>query len=141
MIDTWNDFEESTDIEFGTQECLVSPRTKKVMPGQQVVYTHALTNTGKFTDIFQMTAQSSNAWPIVVSAISTTLISHTATLLTITLMVPATVSGGTQDMLIITATSQLSPSVYSSLTDTTTVLYAVYLPVVFKDQVATHNAN
>ena len=132
MIATWNDFEEGTGIEFGTGECLTLSRAKGALPGQQVVYTHNLSNTGKFADTFQITAQSSNAWSVATNPLITTLISHTSSILTITLTVPATASGGMRDRVIITATSQLSPGVYNSLVNTTTVFYSVYLPVVLR---------
>jgi hypothetical protein len=133
MIDTWNDFEEGTDIEFGTGECL-TPSRKKCAPlgGGQVVYTHTLANTGKFTDTFSVKARSSSAWPTATSLTSITLVSHASTTLAITLTVPGTVSVGTQDMLVVTATSQLSPNVQSSVVNTTTAC-GCFLPVILKD--------
>jgi len=133
MIDTWNDFEEGTDIEFGTGECS-TPSRKKCAPlgGGQIVYTHTLANTGKFTDTFNLKARSSSAWPTIMSLTSITLVSHASTTLAITLTVPQTVSVGTQDMLVVTATSQLSPDVHSSVVNTTTAC-GCFLPMILKD--------
>lgn len=133
MIDTWNDFEEGTDIEYGTGECLTPPRKKCTLPGGQVVYTHTLANTGKFTDTFNVKARSSNTWSTVMSPISITLVGHTPTTLAITLTVPETASSGTRDMLVVTATSELSTAVHSSLVDTTTVPCASYLPIILRN--------
>ena len=132
MIDTWNDFEEGTGIEFGTGECLMPPRIASALPGQQIIYTHTLVNTGKFTDTFQVTMHSSNEWASGVNTSSVTLGRHASTTLTITLAVSAFTQGGTQDELNVRAISQISPNVYSTLTDTATVLFGMYLPVVTK---------
>jgi hypothetical protein len=121
MIETWNDFEEGTDVEYGTGECLAPSQEKCALAGENIVYTHALTNTGKFTDTFSVRARSSNAWPAAVSPVSITLGCHAWTTLAITLTVPETAGVGTQDMLVITATSTLSTAVQSSVVNTTTV--------------------
>jgi hypothetical protein len=133
MIDTWNDFEEGTDIEFGTGECLTPSREKCAPPGGgQVVYTHTLANTGKFTDTFNLKTRSSSAWPTIMSLTSITLVGHASTTVAITLTVPKAVSVGTQDTLVVTATSQLSPSVHSSVLNTTTAC-GCFLPIALKD--------
>ncbi len=130
MIDTWNDFEEGTGIEFGVGDCLIQSQRRSTLPARTIVYTNVLTNTGKFIDAFTLTASSSGGWPVGISPTSATLLSHTGTLVTITLIVPVTAHAGAVDALAVTATSQISPSVYSSLVNTTTVLYGIYLPVV-----------
>jgi hypothetical protein len=138
MIDTWNDFEEGTSIEFGTGECLSPPRIASALPGQQAIYTHTLVNTGKFSDTFQVTLQSSNEWTSEVTTSSVTLDRHASTTLTITSAIPALTHGGVRDELNIQAISQISPSVYSTLTDTATVLFGTYLPVVTKADTQTN---
>jgi hypothetical protein len=137
MIDTWNDLEEGTDIEFGTGECLTPSRKKCAPPGGgQVVYTHTLANSGKFTDTFNVKVHSSTAWPTMTSLTRFTLVGHASTTVAITLTVPETVSVGAQDMLVVTATSQLSPNVQSSAVDTTTAC-GCFLPLVLKDFIET----
>jgi hypothetical protein len=133
MIDTWNDFEEHTDIEYGTGECLTPPRERCALPGRQVVYTHTLANTGKFTDTLTVAAHSPNAWPIAISPTQATLLSHTSTTLVVTLTVPEITAVGARDLLVITATSELSPAVHSSLVDTTATCGG-FLPLVLKNE-------
>jgi len=134
MIDTWNDFEEGTDIEYGTGECLTPSREKCALPEGSVVYTHTLANTGKFTDTFNVQARSSNAWPTVIGPTSVTLVGHASTTLSITLTVPKAVDVGTQDTLIITATSELSTAVHSSVVNTTTMCGS-FLPIIMKNYI------
>lgn len=132
MIDTWNDFEEGSDIENGIGECLASPGRGCVPPGEQVVYNHTLTNSGKFTDTFDMKTTSLSGWPTVSNLSGVMLPAHSSAPLAITLTVPQTASLGTQDMLAVTATSRLSTAVQSSLVDTTTIAHCIYLPIIFK---------
>jgi hypothetical protein len=136
MIDTWNDFEEGTAIEYGIGECLIPSRQKVALLGEQVVFTHTIANTGKFADTFSIT-HSLNAWPISIDPVSTTLLAHASTTLTIS----QTVLESTRcyrNSLIITATSELSTAVHSSVVDTTTVYYCIYLPLILKHVTPTH---
>jgi hypothetical protein len=130
LISTWNDFEEGSDIEYNTRECLLPSIPLTTRPGMQVVYRHTISNTGKFSDTFHITAHSSNLWSVAINPASIMLLSHTETTLMISLTVPPTVSYGLKDWLVITATSELSPSVYNSVVDTTTIVSKkVYLPL------------
>jgi hypothetical protein len=133
MIATWNDFEEGSDVEYGSGDCLIRAQQRGMLPGHTTAYTQALTNTGKFADTFTLTARSSNGWPMAISPVSATLLSHVGAFVTITMTVPATTSGGAADALSVTATSQLSPGVYSSLVNTTEILSGVYLPLVRRE--------
>ena len=133
MISTWNDFEEDTAIEYGTGDCLTPSPVKSVLPGQQASYTHTLVNTGKFTDTFDVSTSASDAWPVLVSFNAVTLTRHASTTLLLTVSVPPFASSGGQDMLAVTVTSELSPAVDSCLTDTTTVQWGVYLPMIRKN--------
>jgi hypothetical protein len=132
MIDTWNDIEEGTDIENGIGECLASPGRGCALPGEEVVFKHTLTNSGKFTDTFAVKTTSSNGWPAVSNLSSVELPAHSSSSLVITLTVPDTASFLTQDMLVVTATSGLDTAVQNSLTDTTTVAHCIYFPSIFK---------
>jgi len=125
MIDTWNDFEEGTDIEHGIGECLAPSRQRAACPGQRVVYAHTVSNTGKFTDTFYM--------PIATAPTSATLAGHASGTLTVAHTVPQTAQRGARERLIITATSELSAAVHSRVTDTTTVWCCLYLPLVLRD--------
>jgi hypothetical protein len=132
MIATWNDFEEGSDIEFGIGDCLLQAQQQSTLPGHTIVYAHVLTNTGKFTDTFTVTGSSAHHWPVAITPTSMLLTSHTGSRLTLTLAVPMTAPSGIQDLLMITATSGLSPSVYSRLINTTTLLWGTYLPVIWR---------
>lgn len=133
MIDTWNDFEEGTDIEHGIGECLIPSCQEVACPGEQVVYTHTVANTGKFTDTFYITAHSPNAWPTAIDPMSATLVGHASITLTVSQTVPQTAQSCTGESLSITATSELSAAVHSSVVDTTTVYCCIYLPLVLKE--------
>jgi len=133
MIDTWNDLEEDTDIEYGIGECLIPSRQELALPGRQVVYTHTVANTAKFTDTFYITAHSSSAWPTVMDPISTTLVGHASTTLLVSLTIPEAANRGTRDRLVVTATSGLGTAVHSSVVDTTTVAYPIHLPLVMRN--------
>jgi uncharacterized protein YdeI (YjbR/CyaY-like superfamily) len=106
MIATWNDFEEGSDIEFGIGDCLIQAQQHSALAGHTVVYTHVLTNTGKVTDAFTLTASSSNGWLMGINPTSAMLLSHTGTLVTLTLTVPAAHPAAV-DTLAVTATSWL----------------------------------
>jgi len=133
MIDTWNDFEEGSDIEFGIGECQLHAQQQKTLAGRTLVFTNLLSNTGKFSDSFTLSGNSSHGWPIAITPTSTLLLSHTGIVLTLALTVPVTAPSGIQDLFTITATSHLSPSVYSRLVNTATVLWGNYLPVIRRD--------
>jgi hypothetical protein len=133
MIDTWNDFEEGSDIEFGIGECQLHAQQQKTPTGHTLVFTNLLSNTGKFSDSFTLSGNSSHGWPIAITPTSTLLLSHTGIMLTLTLAVPVTAPSGVQDLFTITATSHLSSSVYSRLVNTATVLRGNYLPVIRRD--------
>jgi hypothetical protein len=132
MIETWNDFEEGTDVEYGIGECLTPSQNKCPSPGEQVVYIHTLANTGKFTDRFKVKVSSLSTWPTVTSFSNILLPGHASAPLVITLTVPEAASIGVQDRLSVTATSQLNVSVQNNLVNTAIVSCPVFLPIIFK---------
>ncbi len=133
MIATWNDFEEGSDVEFGIGDCLIQAQQRSTLPRHTIVYTHVLTNTGKFADTFTLTASSSNGWPVGIKPASAMLLGHAGTPVSITLTVPAAAPGGAVDMLEVTATSQLNPDISNHRVNTSEILYAVYLPLVRRE--------
>jgi hypothetical protein len=111
-------------------------------PGTVVTYTHIITNTGTTSDTFTLEATSSQSWPVkLLGGSYPTATLHLPLSLTVemtdtfvvSLTVPATVTGGTTDYTTVTATSQTSPTVQYSITDTTTVRAYVYLPLVMRN--------
>jgi hypothetical protein len=130
LIATWNDFEEGTDIEYGVGTCLTpSLQEYSAVPGRVITYTYMLSNTGKFTDTFTITAQSSSQWKAQISDDSVLLPKHTGKPLTVTLTIPSGAIHPARDTFLVTATSTLSTEVRNRSTAITKI-HGTYLPVI-----------
>jgi hypothetical protein len=113
--------------------------TRQAYVGDTILYNHTLTNTGTITDTFTLEVLSTQDWPVeLVGATEPTgtLALQVAAQMTapfqISLTVPADAIGLT-DTTMITATSQLTPTVQDSATDKTIVVYRRYfLPLIAK---------
>ncbi len=115
--------------------------TRRVGAGQTITYHHTLTNTGTTTDTFLLEFLSTQHWPtdLLGGAYPTgTLVlplqvgPQITASFQVSLIVPLGTAGVTETT-IITATSQLSPTVQDTATDTTiVVIYRVYLPLVLR---------
>ena len=106
--------------------------TQQAYVADTILYDHILTNTGTTTDTFQLEVLSTRDWPVeLVGATQPTgtLSLQVAAQMTapfqISLTVPSDAIGLTDDT-IATATSQLSPTIRDSATDTTIVVYHRY---------------
>lgn len=131
MINTWNDFEEGTAVEYDIGTCLAVPPGRGVQPGSRIAYQLTLTNTGKFTDTFTVQTASSHQWEATLSSSSVHAPPGSTQILTVTLTAPANTPIDTQDLLLVTTTSGLSSTVYNTAAITTTVHpFRVYLPVI-----------
>lgn len=113
--------------------------TQQAYVGDTILYHHTLTNTGATTDTFTLEVLSTRGWPVeLVGATQPTgtLSLQAAAQVTVPFQVSLTVPAGAvglTDTTIITATSQLSPTVQDSATDATTVVYhRIILPLVTK---------
>ncbi len=100
--------------------------------GDTVLYDHVLTNTGATTDTFQLEVVSARDWPVELVGADQptgTLTLQVAAQMTvpfqISLAVPSDAVGLT-DTTVVTATSQLSPTIQDSATDATSVVYYRY---------------
>lgn len=112
--------------------------TAHVSGGQTITYIHELTNIGDISGTVIVEASSQNGWrveleprdqPGSASLITMNLgVSQTVTI-ELSVTVPASAALMT-DVALITATSQLSPTIRATATDTTSVLMSLYLPVV-----------
>jgi uncharacterized repeat protein (TIGR01451 family) len=112
--------------------------TQHAEAGQTIIYDHMVTNTGSTTDSFVIEFASTQGWPT--SLLGGTYSMETLVLplqvnpqmtasFQVSLTVPPSAVGGTENTTI-TATSQLSPTVRDTATDTTIVpSYPVYLPL------------
>lgn len=113
--------------------------TQQAYPGDTILYDHTLTNTGTTTDTFTLEVLSTQGWPVELvgatqptGTLSLQVAPQFAAPFQISLTVPADAVGLT-DTTIVTATSQLSPTVQDSATDTTTVvLHRAIFPLVLK---------
>jgi hypothetical protein len=113
--------------------------TREAYVGETILYNHTLTNTGTTTDTFTLEVLSTHDWPVeLVGAAQPTgtLALQVAAQMTapfqISLTVPADALGLT-DTAMITATSQLTPTVQDSATDTTIVVpRRCFFPIITK---------
>ncbi len=107
--------------------------------GDAILYNHTLTNTGTMTDTFTLEVLSTQGWPVELvgatqptGTLSLQVAAQMTSAFQISLTVPEDAVGLT-DTTIVTATSQLSPTVQSYATDTTTVVYhRIIFPFVVK---------
>jgi len=122
--------------------------SQQARPGSTVVYTHTLTNTGSLSGTFVIEAASSEHWPVELLGITyptgtwrlpLLLEPGMTTTLQVSLTVPAGVAEGIVDHTVVTATSQISPSVFMAVSDITTVKITRYMfiPVVLKNHQVT----
>jgi hypothetical protein len=117
-------------------------RTQQASTGQTLVYHHILTNTGTTTDTFWLEVLSTQDWPVELlggayptGTLGTLVLPQIGAQMTIPVQVSLTVplsTAGVTEITIITATSQLSPTVHDTATDTTIVSCKIYLPLVLK---------
>ena len=117
----WAKVEDETTalLEPGVE--LAPPRSSNADPGESVLYTHVVTNTGNGTDTFDLTAVSDQGWVVNVLPTPLTLAADETRTVTVTLQVPGDALSGTVDVSTVTATSQADGSISDSVTDTTTV--------------------
>jgi hypothetical protein len=99
--------------------------TQQAHAGDTILYNHTLTNTGATTDTFTVEVLSTQGWPVELvgatqptGTLSLQVASQMTAPVQIRLTVPMDAAGLT-DNTIVTATSQLSPTVQGCATDTT----------------------
>ena len=113
--------------------------TRQAYVGDTVLYDHTLTNTGTMTDTFTREVLSTQGWSVELvgatqptGTLSLQVAPQVTAPFQISLTIPEDAIGLT-DTTIVTARSQLSPTVQGSATDTTTVVYhRIILPFVAK---------
>ncbi|MBN1873639.1 MAG: hypothetical protein JXA33_05375 [Anaerolineae bacterium] len=136
-----------TEVISGEAGLALSPgEARTTQPDTVLHYTHLLTNTGTTTDTVILTAHSDH-WEVTLAALynNQTIIlpafqmkSGATATLTATLTVPTSAISGTVDMTTITVTSQLSPTLFVTAVNTTTIVttgeekFMIYLPVVLR---------
>jgi uncharacterized membrane protein len=106
--------------------------------GMSITYTHTLANAGNGADTFALSHASSQGWAVAYDT-PVALAAGQATMLLITVTVPADAISGTVDTTILTATSQVDTGVSASVVDTTAVRgevvegWDIYLPLVLRN--------
>ena len=114
--------------------------TRRTEPGKTLLYNHTLTNTGTVTDTFLMEASSTQGWPLELIGAGYTdgtalLPLQVSAQMTASFQLSLTVppdAAGVTEITVITATSQLSPTIQDTATDITIVYHHIYLPTVLK---------
>ncbi len=91
-------------------------------PQQPVVYTHVLTNTGNYTDTFDLSFSSQRGWVTGITPASVTLGMGEAAEVRVT-VTPGLGSGGLSDTALITATSRANAAVSKVVQDVTRVRF------------------
>jgi len=112
-------------------------QSKEGVPGSVVTFTHIITNTGPITDVFALESKSQHGWVIELlegSCLTCTVQIQLGELDTFSFVVsttiPGYIPGGTVEHIVVTATSLVSDIVTSTVTDTVTVQYTAFLPLV-----------
>jgi len=100
-------------------------------PGEIVTYTLTLSNTGTFSDVYDITAVSD--WAVAFPTDVFTLTGETATEVILTVQIPPTADETDTDTAVISAQSRNDAGTDDSVNITTGVaLYKVYMPVIYK---------
>jgi len=94
--------------------------TTTVSPTEVITYVHTLTNTGKYTDVFALTFDSTRDWATLLAGDTFTLAQGATATVRVRITVPPG-SAGLFDITAITATSQTDPRISDAVTDTTMV--------------------
>ena len=103
-------------------------------PLDEIVYMHVLTNTGNYTDTFDLEYKSNHqSWIKASSPVSVELEAWLTATVAVTLEVKPEVMSGTVDVLVITATSKMDGRVEDRVTDVTTVSQVIDVELV-KDE-------
>ena len=133
LVVAWAAASQEPGVEIGPDH------TRQAYVGDTILYDHVLTNTGTTTDTFTLEVSSALGWPV--ELVGATQPTGTLSLqvggqmtapFQISLTVPSDTVGLT-DTTVVTATSQLSPTVQDFAADMTTVMYhRIIFPFVAK---------
>ncbi|MEM7028594.1 MAG: NEW3 domain-containing protein [Chloroflexota bacterium] len=112
----------------------IADQSSFALPGDTLMYTHFLTNTGNSTDTFNLTFTQNLPWGSV-SPNVVTLNAGEQTTVQVSVSVPNNLAGETVHTIVVTASSNLSPTLaVDTVTDVTTYReVSIYLPVVMKN--------
>ncbi len=97
-------------------------RSAPADPGDTVIYTHTLRNTGNVADTYTVTVSSTQGWATLTSPGTVSLAHGSTAVVTVSVPVPLTATAGMTDVATVQATSHTSPTVQVQAMDTTTVI-------------------
>jgi uncharacterized repeat protein (TIGR01451 family) len=117
--------EPSVELSPGQSGIIVDPCNQTILQ----IYTHQITNTGNYTDTFEISVNSSMGWANT-NKDPFTIASGDSVLLDIEITPPCPTPPGTTDNTIITVQSYADPSITESIIDLTTIGYRWFLPLV-----------
>jgi uncharacterized membrane protein len=91
------------------------------LAGEPLIYNHILTNTGDATNEFEITATSSNGWDVFPDPEIITLDAGESVPVGVFLVIPITATDGTVDTMVVAATSTITPTIFDTAINMTTV--------------------
>jgi len=94
-----------------------------------LTYTHQITNTGNYTDTFNLAADSSQSWAQI-DPVHITLSAADSAFFEVKITPTCPTPAGTIDITVVSATSVANASVFATLTDTTQIGYRVFSPLI-----------
>ena len=115
------------------QDVMLSPETQTLAgrPGETVIHTFTLTNTGLVSDTFSLSV-AGYVWPTSVAATTEQLEPGEATTVDVTVVIPANPAADS-DTFALTAASLTEPDVMAQAEGTTIVeFWMIYLPIIVK---------
>ncbi|MFH1632779.1 MAG: S8 family serine peptidase, partial [Chloroflexota bacterium] len=98
---------------------------------QVLTYEHTITNTGNYTDTFELALTTTQGWASTESGMATLALGEAA-LITVEITPPCGTPPSSVDITTLTVTSQANPTVTATVTDTTLVLYRWFLTIILK---------
>ncbi len=102
------------------------------LPGELVVYTLVLSNTGTFSDVYDITVGPTD-WAVTIPTSVFTVTGGATTAVSVAVQIPPTADEGDSDTAVITAESRNDTAVEDSVTLLTmATLERIYLPIVSK---------
>lgn len=107
----------------GDTGVLLNPDNNGIgLAGNTIIYNHVVTNTGSASNDFAITAVSSNDWLVEANPSAVTLAAGASEAIQVTMFIPGATPGGTVDTMVVTATSTITPSIFDTAINVTTVL-------------------
>ncbi|MEE8391131.1 MAG: S8 family serine peptidase [Anaerolineae bacterium] len=116
---------DTSTVLFAAGVEIVPDQAQSVPPDDTYIYVHTLRNTGNGSDTLNVAMSSSLGWATLLDTGPFALGAGETTEVRVQVAVPTCLISGTlTDIAIVTATSQISPTVFDTATDTTTVGFA-----------------